>query len=136
MTPVRSVTVRVVRVIVRLVRREGSVEDEEAEAVLKTVGRQVKVWREAAGLRQAELGSAIGYGEEMVSSVERGRRIPKPDFLDKADDDCIQEHFSSLYGLLHEQRDGAYAIPRWDTVLAERSSQPGERMPRVRLGSG
>ncbi|MFD7000587.1 helix-turn-helix transcriptional regulator [Streptomyces mirabilis] len=61
-------------------------EDEEAAAVLKTVGRQVKVWREAAGLRQAELGTAIGYGEEMVSSVERGRRIPKPDFLDKADE--------------------------------------------------
>ncbi|UXY28186.1 helix-turn-helix domain-containing protein [Streptomyces sp. HUAS TT20] len=61
-------------------------EDEEAEAVLKTVGRQVKMWREAAGLRQPELGAAIGYGEEMVSSVERGRRIPKPDFLDKADE--------------------------------------------------
>ncbi|MEU3887949.1 helix-turn-helix transcriptional regulator [Streptomyces sp. NPDC029041] len=44
------------------------------------------MWREAAGLKQAELGSAIGYGEEMVSSVERARRIPKPDFLDKADE--------------------------------------------------
>ncbi|MCF3131040.1 helix-turn-helix domain-containing protein [Streptomyces olivochromogenes] len=61
-------------------------EDEETEAVLKTVGRQVKMWRESAGLRQAELGTAIGYGEEMVSSVERGRRIPQPDFLDKADE--------------------------------------------------
>jgi len=64
------------------------------------------------------------------------RRQLTLDFLNKADDDCIQEHFSALYGLLHEQREGAYAIPRWDTVLAERSSQPGERMPRVRLGSG
>ncbi|MFE9307761.1 helix-turn-helix domain-containing protein [Streptomyces sp. NPDC088353] len=61
-------------------------EDEEAEAVLRTVGRQIKMWREAAGLKQAELGTAIGYGDEMVSSVERGRRIPKPDFLDKADE--------------------------------------------------
>ncbi|MFF3909374.1 helix-turn-helix transcriptional regulator [Streptomyces sp. NPDC001848] len=61
-------------------------QDEEAEAVLKAVGRQIKVWREAAGMRQVELGAAIGYGEEMVSSVERGRRIPKPDFLDKADE--------------------------------------------------
>ncbi|WP_309095318.1 helix-turn-helix transcriptional regulator [Streptomyces sp.] len=61
-------------------------EDEEAAAVLRTVGRQIKMWREAAGLKQAELGSAIGYGEEMVSSVERARRIPKPDFLDKADE--------------------------------------------------
>jgi transcriptional regulator with XRE-family HTH domain len=62
------------------------VEDEEAAVVLRTVGRQIKMWRESAGLRQAELGAAIGYGEEMVSSVERGRRIPKPDFLDKADE--------------------------------------------------
>ncbi|MEV5353585.1 helix-turn-helix transcriptional regulator [Streptomyces sp. NPDC086081] len=61
-------------------------EDEEAAAVLRTVGRQIKMWREAAGLKQAELGAAIGYGEEMVSSVERARRIPKPDFLDKADE--------------------------------------------------
>ncbi|MEU9457171.1 helix-turn-helix transcriptional regulator [Streptomyces sp. NPDC048277] len=61
-------------------------EDEEAEAVLRTVGRQVKVWRDAAGMTQAELGTAIGYSEEMVSAVERGRRIPKPDFLDRADE--------------------------------------------------
>ncbi|MEU9070543.1 helix-turn-helix transcriptional regulator [Streptomyces sp. NPDC048109] len=61
-------------------------EDEETAAVLRTVGRQIKMWREAAGMRQAELGAAIGYGEEMVSSVERGRRVPKPDFLDKADE--------------------------------------------------
>ncbi|MBZ9643144.1 helix-turn-helix transcriptional regulator [Streptomyces sp. PSKA30] len=61
-------------------------EDEEAAAVLRTVGRQIKMWREAAGLKQPELGDAIGYGGEMVSSVERGRRIPKPDFLDKADE--------------------------------------------------
>ncbi|MEU0008974.1 helix-turn-helix transcriptional regulator [Streptomyces sp. NPDC006314] len=61
-------------------------EDEEAEAVVRAVGRQIKLWRESAGLKQAELGAAIGYGAEMVSSVERGRRIPKPDFLHKADE--------------------------------------------------
>ncbi|QDQ12112.1 helix-turn-helix domain-containing protein [Streptomyces spectabilis] len=61
-------------------------EDEEAAAVLKAVGRQVKAWREAAGLTQSELGAAIGYGGEMVSSVERGRRVPKPEFLDAADE--------------------------------------------------
>ncbi|MEV0440002.1 helix-turn-helix transcriptional regulator [Streptomyces spectabilis] len=61
-------------------------EDEEATAVLKAVGRQLKAWREAAGMTQAELGAAIGYGEEMVSSVERGRRVPKPEFLEGADE--------------------------------------------------
>lgn len=59
--------------------------DDESASVLKMVGRQVKLWREAAGLRQADLGAAIGYSEEMVSCVERGKRAPKPEFLDNAD---------------------------------------------------
>ena len=64
------------------------------------------------------------------------RRQLTLDFLDKADDARIQEDFSALYCLMHEQRGGTHTIPRWDKVLAERSLQPGERMPRVRLGSG
>jgi transcriptional regulator with XRE-family HTH domain len=60
--------------------------DEEAEAVLKAVGRQIRLWREAAGLKQGELGARIGYGEDLVSAVERGVRVPQPDFLDAADE--------------------------------------------------
>lgn len=59
--------------------------DDDSATVLRAVGKQIKLWREAAGMRQAELGSAIGYGEDMVSAVERGRRTPKPEFLDNAD---------------------------------------------------
>ncbi|MET8173124.1 helix-turn-helix domain-containing protein [Streptomyces clavifer] len=59
--------------------------EDDSGAVMKAVGRQIKLWRESAGLRQAELGAAIGYSEEMVSCVERGRRAPKPEFLDNAD---------------------------------------------------
>ncbi|WP_406146626.1 helix-turn-helix domain-containing protein [Streptomyces sp. NBC_01012] len=59
--------------------------EDDSGAVMKAVGRQIKLWRESAGLRQAELGEAIGYSEEMVSCVERGRRAPKPEFLDNAD---------------------------------------------------
>lgn len=61
-------------------------EDEEAGAVMRTVARQLKLWRESSGLTQAEFGAAIGYGEELVSSVERGRRIPRPEYLDRADE--------------------------------------------------
>ncbi|MCL6302545.1 helix-turn-helix domain-containing protein [Streptomyces kronopolitis] len=60
-------------------------EDEEAGAVMKIVGRQLKMWREAAGLTQTEFGKAIGYSEESVSAVERGRRVPQPEYLDLAD---------------------------------------------------
>ncbi|WP_210586813.1 helix-turn-helix transcriptional regulator [Streptomyces sp. GESEQ-35] len=60
--------------------------DEGMSEVLEMVGRHVRRWRERAGLTQAELGSRIGYTEHQVSAVERGRRIPKPAFLDKADE--------------------------------------------------
>jgi transcriptional regulator with XRE-family HTH domain len=60
-------------------------EDDEAGGVMRTVIRQLKLWREAAGMTQAEFGAAIGYGQELVSSVERGRRIPRPEYLDAAD---------------------------------------------------
>ncbi len=65
---------------------EAGLDDEEAGAVMRTVVRQLKLWREAAGLTQAEFGAAIGYGEELVSSVERGRRIPRPEYLEAADE--------------------------------------------------
>ena len=61
-------------------------EDEEAEAVLRAVGRQIKMWREAAGLKQGELGARIGYGADLVSAVERAVRTPQPEFLDSADE--------------------------------------------------
>ncbi|MFE3148786.1 Scr1 family TA system antitoxin-like transcriptional regulator [Streptomyces sp. NPDC059218] len=60
-------------------------DDEESAAVLRTIGRVVKSCRERNRLTQAELGAAIGYSEEQVSSVERGRRAPSEVFLEKAD---------------------------------------------------
>ncbi|MGC2998697.1 helix-turn-helix domain-containing protein [Streptomyces sp. G35A] len=52
----------------------------------RAVGRQVKLLRERAGLTQKELGDRLGYGEDLISSLERGRRTPQPEFLDAADD--------------------------------------------------
>ncbi|UNZ17809.1 helix-turn-helix transcriptional regulator [Streptomyces sp. 891-h] len=63
---------------------EAGLED-DSSAVLRAVSRQIKLWREAAGMTQGELGAAIGYGEEMVSAVERCKRLPKPEFLDGTD---------------------------------------------------
>ncbi|MEE1751717.1 helix-turn-helix domain-containing protein [Streptomyces sp. SP18CS02] len=60
-------------------------DDESGAAVVATVGRQLRLRREAAGLRAAEFGQAIGYGEDLVYKVEAGRRIPRPEYLDKAD---------------------------------------------------
>lgn len=66
--------------------RDIDLEDDDSGAVIAAVGRQVRLWREAAGMRAAELGTAIGYGENQVYKVEAGKRIPKPEFLDRADE--------------------------------------------------
>ncbi len=60
--------------------------DDEYGPVVRAAGRQLKLWREAANLTQAELGEAIGYSMAMVSAVERAKRLPHPEFLAKADE--------------------------------------------------
>ncbi|GHJ92997.1 transcriptional regulator [Streptomyces sp. NE5-10] len=59
--------------------------DEPGKAILATVGRQLKTWREAKGLSAARFGELTGYGEDMIRKLERGDRIPRPEFLDRAD---------------------------------------------------
>ncbi|MEU4149843.1 helix-turn-helix transcriptional regulator [Streptomyces sp. NPDC026659] len=61
-------------------------DDEWGAAVIATVGRQLKLRREAAGLRAAEFGAAIGYGEDLVYKIESGKRIPRREYLDRADE--------------------------------------------------
>ncbi|WDT56480.1 helix-turn-helix domain-containing protein [Streptomyces sp. G7(2002)] len=60
--------------------------ENDAQAAVEAVGRQLKMWREAAGMRPAEFGAAVGYGENLIYKIERGVRIPRPEFLDKADE--------------------------------------------------
>ncbi|MFB6813638.1 helix-turn-helix domain-containing protein [Streptomyces sp. NPDC056347] len=61
-------------------------DDESGVAVVAAVGRQLKAWREAAGMRAGDFGALVGYGEDLIYKVEGGRRIPRPELLDKADE--------------------------------------------------
>ncbi|MFF4794954.1 helix-turn-helix domain-containing protein [Streptomyces sp. NPDC001276] len=61
-------------------------DDEWGVAVITTVGRQLKLRREAVGMRAAEFGKAVGYGEDMVYKIEGGKRIPRQDYLNTADE--------------------------------------------------
>ncbi|PAZ14638.1 transcriptional regulator [Streptomyces sp. SA15] len=58
---------------------------DEIEPLVQAVGRLLKVCREAAGMRAADFGEVMGYGEDMIRKMERGQRIPRPEFLDRAD---------------------------------------------------
>ncbi|MEU6468726.1 helix-turn-helix transcriptional regulator [Streptomyces massasporeus] len=61
-------------------------DDEWGVAVIATVGRQLKLRREAVGMRAVEFGTAVGYGEDMVYKIEGGKRIPRQDYLVRADE--------------------------------------------------
>ncbi|MEU2282886.1 helix-turn-helix transcriptional regulator [Streptomyces sp. NPDC013178] len=61
-------------------------DDEWGLAIVATVGRQLKLRRESVGMRAGKFGEAVGYGEDMVYKLESGKRIPRPEFLDKADE--------------------------------------------------
>ncbi|MER8182331.1 helix-turn-helix transcriptional regulator [Kitasatospora sp. NPDC094015] len=61
-------------------------EQDDAAGFLRCFGRQVRLLREREGLTRSELGARLGYGDEQIASVELGRRIPKPELIDKADE--------------------------------------------------
>ncbi|GAB3969553.1 helix-turn-helix transcriptional regulator [Actinoallomurus acanthiterrae] len=46
---------------------------------LVTLGRQIRRYRDAAGLRQRELADLLGYSEPWMSALETGRLLPKAD---------------------------------------------------------
>lgn len=54
---------------------------DEVADLFRALGRQIRVARERAGMSRKELGERVGYSEETISSVERGRRTPQPELL-------------------------------------------------------
>ncbi|WP_308288960.1 helix-turn-helix domain-containing protein [Streptomyces humicola] len=57
-----------------------------ADELLRSFGRQWKIFRERAGLTQCELGKRLGYGEALIAAIEQGRRIARPDVIEKVDE--------------------------------------------------
>lgn len=43
-------------------------------------------WGVAVGMRAGDFGKAVGYGEDLVYKIEAGKRIPRPEYLDRADE--------------------------------------------------
>ncbi|NBM19674.1 helix-turn-helix transcriptional regulator [Streptomyces sp. GC420] len=61
-------------------------EAEDAADLFRVIGRQLRLLRERVGFTQRELGDRLGYSEDLIRSVECGRRTPRPELLDAADD--------------------------------------------------
>ncbi|MYZ37487.1 helix-turn-helix transcriptional regulator [Streptomyces sp. MnatMP-M17] len=61
-------------------------EYEVGTGILCVFGRQLKLFRERAGMDRARLGSLTGYSASTIASFEQARRIPPPKFIDQADE--------------------------------------------------
>ncbi|MFI0257590.1 Scr1 family TA system antitoxin-like transcriptional regulator [Streptomyces sp. NPDC017056] len=62
----------------------GSSEPESTDS-LRAFGAVVKVFRERAGLTQEELAPMVRFSPQTVASIEQGRRLPPPEFIDRAE---------------------------------------------------
>ncbi|HEX6447424.1 MAG TPA: Scr1 family TA system antitoxin-like transcriptional regulator [Streptosporangiales bacterium] len=43
-------------------------------------GKELRLYRERAGLTQTELAERLGWGNGLISKIERAERVPQPDF--------------------------------------------------------
>ncbi|ROV64964.1 helix-turn-helix domain-containing protein [Streptomyces globisporus] len=60
--------------------------EQGATGILQVFGRQLKRFREWAGLDRTEFGARTGYSAATIAAYEQGRRIPPPKFIDQADE--------------------------------------------------
>ncbi|MFB8216342.1 helix-turn-helix domain-containing protein [Streptomyces anulatus] len=63
----------------------GRSPEPEPQYSLKMFGEVVKTFRKRARLTQEQFAPLVGYSLETVASVEQGRRLPPPDFAERAD---------------------------------------------------
>lgn len=66
-------------------RPERPSEADGTAHLFRALGKIIKVLRKNAGLSQAELSDIAHCSEDLISAIERGVRIPQPDFLIRAD---------------------------------------------------
>ncbi|WP_329138539.1 helix-turn-helix domain-containing protein [Streptomyces sp. NBC_00670] len=59
--------------------------EDPADELLRSFGKQIKILRERAGHTQAALAQLLGYSEAQMAAIEQGRRIARPNTIDRLD---------------------------------------------------
>jgi transcriptional regulator with XRE-family HTH domain len=57
----------------------------EGSASMRVFGTVARAMREHAGVSTEELAAQVGYSRSLVIKIERGERMPPPDFIEKAE---------------------------------------------------
>ncbi|AZM48432.1 transcriptional regulator [Streptomyces sp. WAC 06738] len=64
---------------------DGCGSEPEPSDSMRTFGAVVQALREHAGLNREQLGERVRYSKHTVASIEGGRRMPPPDFVERAE---------------------------------------------------
>ncbi|AUH44847.1 helix-turn-helix domain-containing protein [Streptomyces sp. CMB-StM0423] len=64
---------------------DGCGSEPESSDSMRTFGAVVQALREHAGLNREQLGERVRYSKHTVASIEGGRRMPPPDFVERAE---------------------------------------------------
>ncbi|WP_327435007.1 helix-turn-helix domain-containing protein [Streptomyces sp. NBC_01236] len=64
----------------------GTGGEPESSDNLRTFGAVVQALREHAGLSREEFGALVRFSKHTVASVEQGRRMPDPEFVERAEE--------------------------------------------------
>ena len=94
---------------------------------LITLGRLVRTFRDAAGVTQKGLASALGYTNGWVSNVENGQLRPRPEQVT-----ALEQELGAPPGALmnvYEQLDGE-SLPGWFREWVDEEER-AERHPDV-----
>lgn len=62
----------------------GRSEPESSDS-LRSFGAVLKTFRKRAGMTQEELSPHVRYSAHFIASIEQGRRLPPPDFVERAE---------------------------------------------------
>ncbi|MGF1429839.1 helix-turn-helix domain-containing protein [Kitasatospora sp. LaBMicrA B282] len=66
-------------------RPEAPEEPDDSSEFFRAIGKQLKLLRERENLTQKQAAELLGYSEDLISSLERGRRVMQKEFLASAD---------------------------------------------------
>lgn len=58
----------------------------ESWGALAHFGHELRAYRERVGLTQAQLGEKVGYGDGLISKIERAERVPQTELCTALDD--------------------------------------------------
>ncbi|AJC57104.1 helix-turn-helix transcriptional regulator [Streptomyces sp. 769] len=99
--------------------------EDDAQPSVEMVGRQLKLWRTAAGLRAADFAKLMGYSEGLIYKIEQGVRIPRPEYLAKAD--RILKAGGKIAGMRDDVEKARYPkkvrdLKRWEDEAVELGS--------------